>query len=286
MKRAFHVSFLRMILPLALLLALVLTLPGTAMAESRAYQPTTVEEAVEYLAAQCTAAGMTDDYDIAVWMHDWLIYNADYDETLVEHRPDGVLLYGTGVCESYTLAYSLLLDRMGIPNKFVESPEMEHIWNLVQLDGEWVHVDCTWDDPVPGGAENHSYFGMNDALMSRDHTWDKADLPASTASSLYYPLYQGMACVSSQEELETLLTRYAEAKQTDIEICYIGADASFGLYERFMTWFYENNWKYGLSDCLCSYTGYQLSLTLQYTDPWEKPSDVLDTPVNAPAFSI
>ena len=129
---------------------------------------------VEQLASECRASGAKGDFEIAVWMHDWLIYNANYDESLTIYGADGVLLNGTGVCQSYTLAYELLLNAMGIENIRVTSVNMEpsHTWNLVKMEGNWYHVDCTWDDPVDddprtmGGYENHSYFGLSDAQKS------------------------------------------------------------------------------------------------------------------------
>ena len=33
------------------------------------------------------------------------------------------------------------------------------------LDGVWTHIDCTFDDPVGGGAENHIFFGVTNAAL-------------------------------------------------------------------------------------------------------------------------
>ena len=41
---------------------------------------------------------------------------------------------------------SLFLYKMGIQNYKVSS--IEHIWNLVYIDGSWKHLDLTWDDPI------------------------------------------------------------------------------------------------------------------------------------------
>ncbi len=146
---------------------------------------------VKQIAAECRAQNLNDDVSIALWLHDWLIYHADYDNDAYESfvsgsmegyedawSPRGVLLNGRGVCQSYTHAYGLLLDEFSIPNQEVIGDvtfaEEAHDWNLVQLGGEWYHVDVTADDPLDaeqgaGGHERHLYFGINDAMMRIDH---------------------------------------------------------------------------------------------------------------------
>ena len=100
------------------------------------------------------------------------------------------MIYGEGVCESYADAYAMLLDEVGIPNMLVTFG-CEHIWNLVELDGEWYHVDCTWNDPV-GGEEQHVYFGLSDELIAKDHQWDNADsLPAANGTRYRYGVDNG-----------------------------------------------------------------------------------------------
>lgn len=141
--------------------------------------------AVERVVAECITDGMTD-FEKALALHDWLINHADYSSYRTFFGAEGVLVYGEGVCQSYAGAYGMLLDAVGISHMPVASQQMDHIWNLIQLDGEWYHVDVTWDDPV-GGEEQHLYFGLTDELMAADHTWDNADsLPAATGTRYQY----------------------------------------------------------------------------------------------------
>ncbi len=51
------------------------------------------------------------------------------------------LVTGDTVCKGYAMAYRLLLNRCGIPCIAVGSPKMNHIWNIVLLDGQYYHVD-------------------------------------------------------------------------------------------------------------------------------------------------
>ena len=50
-----------------------------------------------------------------------------------------------------------------------------HMWNKVQLDGEWYNVDCTWDDPmgVEPGSVRYDYFLVSDKDISATHSEDR-----------------------------------------------------------------------------------------------------------------
>lgn len=171
----------------------VTVLPGSEYSDEPAYPGTEISsevgQKVRQLAEECEASGAGNDYEKALWFHDWLIYHADYDEEMTEYGPEGVLLKGKGVCQSYATAYQLLLDEAGIENDIVVSPEMDHAWNIAKINGSWTHIDCTWDDPVAvpcsddagsmarSGMENHVYFGLGDEEMAKDHTWDRSAYP-------------------------------------------------------------------------------------------------------------
>lgn len=152
-------------------------LRGTAFVPGGDVAAVTAKERVDEAVAEVIRPGMTD-YEKALALHDWLTANAQYDATRCgpdTYEPEGVLLRGAGVCQSYALAYGMLLDAVGIPNVLEYGDD--HVWNMVCLDGNWVHVDVTWDDPLSAGQgsrlesktrsgrENHNYFGLtNEAL--------------------------------------------------------------------------------------------------------------------------
>lgn len=139
----------------------------------------TEEEKIAELVQKCAEAGCESDYEKALWFHDWLINNARYDSSLSYYSSDGVLLRGTGVCDSYSKALVKLLNATGVDCTYYSSSEMYHSWNKVNMDGEWYFVDATWDDPVVSGStaavsgyENHIYFGLPEELLSFDHTFE------------------------------------------------------------------------------------------------------------------
>jgi len=71
------------------------------------------------------------------------------------HSSYGVLLKDYGVCESYALAMTRLLDAVGIPNIYATGDALDengryssgHAWNYVGMpDGKWYLQDSTWNE--------------------------------------------------------------------------------------------------------------------------------------------
>lgn len=78
---------------------------------------------------------------------DSIMKDADYyDTTNVSHKASGPLLNGMAICGGYSDAMSLFLYKMGIPNYRVSNDQ--HIWNLVNIDNQWLHLDLTWNNPT------------------------------------------------------------------------------------------------------------------------------------------
>lgn len=134
--------------------------------------------------------GMSD-YEIAKALHDYIVLHTAYgypsgaEFPTVTYSGYFVLLWGGGVCTDYAMAYQMLMDMAGIPCELVfgKAGGADHAWNLVQIDGEWYHVDTTWDDPTPNreGYVRYDYFLKSDAYMGRDHSdWDRKQICTST----------------------------------------------------------------------------------------------------------
>ena len=132
-----------------------------------------VNDQVNALVAEAATAGCESDFETALWLHDWLTSHANYDLSYSHYGPDGVLLGGTGVCDSYSKAFMLLLQAANIDT--ARAVNADHSWNVLQIAGDWYYVDATWDDPVesstsaPGGFEHHNYFCIPDEILGMDH---------------------------------------------------------------------------------------------------------------------
>lgn len=127
--------------------------------------------------------------------HDYLINNSVYDKARAEdiesgndestsnsHKATGPLIDGIALCSGYSDAMKIYLDKLGVPNYKISNSN--HIWNLVNLDGKWLHLDLTWDDPVTSDGSNillHRFFLITtDELYKLDNSGHNFDLT-------YYP---------------------------------------------------------------------------------------------------
>ncbi len=96
-------------------------------------------------------------------VHDYIINNSKYDSNrsdnnIVEYRSDiayGPLFDGYAICGGYTDLMQLFLEKMNLKNYRVSSNS--HIWNAVEIDGKWYHIDLTWDDPVVSDGKDYLY---------------------------------------------------------------------------------------------------------------------------------
>ena len=148
-----------------------------------------VDQLVNSITEQCDAA-CTTDFEKALWLHDWIIDNADYDYTYSYCAPEGVLARGKGTCESYHRAYEMLLNKVGIDTGRITGNG--HVWTAVKMDGEWYQVDTTWDDmgaSYKGTYYEHMYFGVNDyiiGLVHDEHTQPVAGYESTSLEDNYF----------------------------------------------------------------------------------------------------
>ena len=117
------------------------------------------DRALIFEAVDNALSGISDDMPElakALYLHEWIVEQTDYayEEYNAGNIPAscygaaGVLINHKAVCSGYSDAYGLLLSKVGVESYVVSSSELNHAWNLVKIDGDWYHVDCTWDDPV------------------------------------------------------------------------------------------------------------------------------------------
>lgn len=146
---------------------------------------------LEGLDAQCLSQA-----EKALILHDRLAIHCEYDLSQEgEYTFDmvGAFLNRSAVCEGYAMAYSYLLDRVGIRNYYCSSELLVHGWNIVDIDGVPYHVDVTWDDMVPDitGQVAHRNFlrstvGMIETGHVKDGYIDYEVTPSDTRFDEYY----------------------------------------------------------------------------------------------------
>ena len=131
-----------------------------------------VNSIVQNAVTRCNSETNGSDYSKALWLHDWLLEQLDYDNSLKWSSAESALTRSSGTCQAYERAYAKLLSAAGIENAETRDTYDGHTWNAMKLDGKWYQVDCTWDD----SSENyynfnrtHLYFALSDELMAIAH---------------------------------------------------------------------------------------------------------------------
>lgn len=193
--------------------------------------------------APCTL----NDAELALFFHDYICLNFEYDLTYTNRDIYTMLKYKKGVCMGYALLYDELLSRCGIRSYAVNSDSIAHMWNAVELDGSYYHVDCTWDDPVTDrfGLARHLYFLVSDSVISLDHGTDFYGAPPATDT-----VYDGHEWHESLGEFAFANGKLYCVIDRDIKEIRLDSPDSktvFTVNDRWCLWGESNYWSKGYS---------------------------------------
>jgi len=132
-----------------------------------------------------------DIYRRELYLHNALIgRRMQYDSVdpgdWQNHCVIGPLLQRHAVCEGFAKLFLLLCRRERIPAMCVHGdststsgPQGSHLWNIVQLGGQFVHVDLTWDINLSRETEyRFDYLNLSDSQAAEDHQWNRSTAPA------------------------------------------------------------------------------------------------------------
>lgn len=115
------------------------------------------------------------DLEKALYLHDYLCVYYGYDTDYKIYDAYHMLTEKKGVCQAYTQLYAYLLHQCGIKTDCALSEEMNHIWNMIFIEGNWYHVDVTWDDAltndkdVPGRAYHKNFMRNETGIQETGH---------------------------------------------------------------------------------------------------------------------
>ena len=114
------------------------------------------------------------------YVHDFICENVQYDKLkkAYSHEIIGPLGQGVGVCEGIAKAVKVLLDALGVwcviaicgnnPDKGIK---YRNTWNIVRINGEYYHLDVTFDNTLGKDVKElrYDYFNLDDQQIFRDH---------------------------------------------------------------------------------------------------------------------
>ena len=128
-----------------------------------------------------TTPAMSDREKVKA-VHDWIINHTRYDYENYQRGTipresygiEGVMLKGVAVCQGYAETFDYAMSVLGIQCEMVCGyVRGSHAWNRVFIEGQWLYIDVTWDDPVSSMGRNYliyDYFLLSEAQMHRNRT--------------------------------------------------------------------------------------------------------------------
>ena len=151
---------------------------------------------------EANGQNLKDDYEKCRWVHNYLVKNVRYNYDALrqpDKYPDsfgvrGVFYDKLAVCEGVSKAFKVLCDRLGVETLIAFGTAslegigigMPHAWNIVCLDGQFSHIDVTWDMGMSQTSKytRFDYFCLPDRYMKVDHVYEK--LPECVTDSFSY----------------------------------------------------------------------------------------------------
>lgn len=109
-----------------------------------------------------------------------------------------LLFEGGGVCDAKAKLFYRLAKEAGLEVLYITgyvNRNTLHAWNMVKVDGNWYHIDTTWNRGTEPGMGEYEYFNTRDYYLKSDssmkkghHTWKAGKYPKAYSD---YPLAEG-----------------------------------------------------------------------------------------------
>ncbi len=190
-----------------------------------------IDESANFILSQIITDGM-DDYQKCLAIHDYMTENMRYNFSAVSvtyaydaFNLEGALVKRQAVCEGIAKGVSYLLGKLEVPNIIVcgtsdiNEQKIGHAWNMVELDGEYYHMDITWDLQEINHFTNHShmYFNLDDESMLTNHEWELEDSPSCEAMQENYYVKE-KHYFRTIRSFELYVRKFLEAGETYMDI--------------------------------------------------------------------
>lgn len=172
----------------------------------------------------------TTDFDKVFAVYSYICDNVVYDYAHLndmvyktQQTAYGALIDHTSVCQGYAMLFNRFMLEMGIPARCMtgSSHGENHMWNIVQLDGQYYYVDSTWDAGTP------SLLGMQYFLKGgsdfQEHMNDDRSNEVMTTLAMHsddYPFTEEN-CSFTDGDFSYIITGWRKAAVTE----YRGNDA-------------------------------------------------------------
>lgn len=147
----------------------------TGDASALTAQEKTAYERAQRLVQQARAE-TSGELELELWLHDWICQNVAYDNSaqapasgkleLARHWTCvGAMLDGRANCQGFADTFYLLGTMAGfdVRYQFGKADDELHVWNAIELSGQWYYVDVTYDnfsDTFADRAGTYRFFNF------------------------------------------------------------------------------------------------------------------------------
>ena len=160
--------------------------------------------------------GLEDKTDIEkeIIIHDRISNDVTYykeeDIPRKYHTAEGTLLEGIGVCDSFSKAYQLVLNKVGIESIIVlgDLNDSPHAWNMVKIGDNWYHVDITTDnvqlDSLKENLPDYGFFNASDRMIADNReireSFVRLGIPVCSSETLNYHIMNNQFLASDRAD--------------------------------------------------------------------------------------
>ena len=104
-------------------------------------------------------------------------------------------------------------------SSYRSNSQVEHAWNIVEYNGNFYHIDSTWDVNTYEAIKEYSYdyFGLDDDEILLDHVWDYKSTPKCSANELSYFVANDLFA-KSESQIEDIIYRQIKHKEKVIRV--------------------------------------------------------------------
>ena len=143
------------------------------------------KEAIEEFKDEYITSDMSD-FEKEIKIIEWLVENCTYEkgESWSRSTAYSCIVLGKAQCSGYADAFLQTAKLCGLDVRYVYNKT--HAWNMIKLDGDWYHVDVTWEDPIGSnvygfGNLRNMYINLEDDQIqnvSSHRSWNPSSAKA------------------------------------------------------------------------------------------------------------
>ena len=156
-------------------------------------------------------------------IHDYIAKEITYDDNKEKRTAYDALKYGETVCAGYAQLTYLMLKEVGIESiimigevtKESEESDSSHAWNMINLNGQWYHLDTTWNAGDGKGVCRYKYYNLSDDEISSTHSWQRDKYPTASYKYVNHLLLEKRSYPKQASQYQHLINVLGLSQQLD-----------------------------------------------------------------------